>query len=135
MVRSLNLITNIVLVWNKVCVKENIKQLHRERLVIDENDHPATRFGFISPAPCAHINRLGKYSFNTDPDLGDNGLRPLRKPKLNTLRPLLRVTNAVFHRPRLRPICKKNLETIPFISLCKEYFFVSKLTYLLGHTA
>ena len=78
-VRSLNLITNIVLVWNTVYIQEIIKQLHQEGLVIDEND-----FEFISPAPFAHINRLGKYSFNTNPDLGDNGLRPLRKQKLNT---------------------------------------------------
>ncbi len=77
-VRSLNLITNIVLVWNTVYIQEVIKQLHHEGYIIDEND-----FEFISPAPFAHINRLGKYSFNADPDLGGNGLRPLRKPKLN----------------------------------------------------
>ena len=78
-VRSLNLITNIVLVWNTVYIQEIIKQLHQEGYVVDEND-----FEFISPAPFEHINRLGKYSFNTNPDLGDNGLRPLRKPKLNS---------------------------------------------------
>jgi hypothetical protein len=84
MVRILNLITNIVLVWNTVYIQQIIKQLHQEGLVINENDRPATRFEFISPAPFTHINQLGKYSFNTDPDIGDNGLRPLRKPKLNT---------------------------------------------------
>ena len=78
-VRSLNLITNIVLVWNTVYIQEVIKQLHQEGYQIDEND-----FEFISPAPFAHINRLGKYSFNADPDLRGNGLRPLRKPKLNS---------------------------------------------------
>ena len=78
-VRSLNLITNIVLVWNTVYQQEIIKQLHQQGYVVDEKD-----FEFISPAPFEHINRLGKYSFNTNPDLGDNGLRPLRKPKLNT---------------------------------------------------
>ena len=78
-VRSLNLITNIVLVWNTVYIQEIIKQLHQEGYVVDESD-----FEFISPAPFEHINRLGKYSFNTNPDLGDNGLRPLRKPKLNS---------------------------------------------------
>jgi len=78
-VRSLNLITNIVLVWNTIYIQEVIKELHREGYPIDEND-----FEFISPAPFAHINRLGKYSFNTNPDLGGNGLRPLRKPKLNS---------------------------------------------------
>ena len=75
--------TNMILVWNTVYQQEIIKQLHQEGLVVDENDHPATRFESISPAPFEHINRLGKYSFNTNPDLGSNGLRPLRKPKLN----------------------------------------------------
>jgi TnpA family transposase len=78
-VRSLNLITNIVLVWNTVYTQEVIKQLYQEGCLIDEND-----FEFISPAPFAHINRLGKYSFNTNPNLEVNGLRSLRKPKLNT---------------------------------------------------
>jgi len=59
-VRSLNLITNIVLVWNTVYQQEIIKQLHQEGYVVDEKD-----FEFISPAPFEHINRLGKYSFNT----------------------------------------------------------------------
>ena len=77
-VRSLNLITNIVLVWNTVYQQEIIKQLHQEGYSIDEND-----FELISPAPFEHINRLGKYSFATNPILEPNGLRPLRKPKLN----------------------------------------------------
>lgn len=77
-VRSLNLMTNIALVWNTVYQQEIIKQLHQEGYVVDEND-----FEFISPAPFEHINRLGKYSFNTNPELGNNGLRPLRKSKLN----------------------------------------------------
>ena len=75
--RSLNLITNIVLVWNTVYQQEIIKQLRQEGSVIDEKD-----FEFISAAPFEHINRLGKYSFTTNPVLTDNGLRPLRKPKL-----------------------------------------------------
>ena len=74
-VRGLNLITNMVLVWNTVYQQEIIKQLHQEGYVVDEND-----FEFISPAPFEHINRLGKYSFTTKPILGGNGLRPLRKP-------------------------------------------------------
>jgi TnpA family transposase len=77
-VRSLNLMTNIVLVWNTVYQQEIIKQLHQEGYVVDEND-----FEFISPASFEHINRLGKYSFTTNPILGENGLRPLTKPKLN----------------------------------------------------
>jgi hypothetical protein len=37
-VRSLNLITHIVLVWNTVYQQEIIKQLHQEGYVMDEND-------------------------------------------------------------------------------------------------
>jgi len=61
-----------------------MKQSNQEGYQIDKNDHPATRFEYISPAPFAHINRLRKYSFNTDPDRGGNFLQPLRKSKLNT---------------------------------------------------
>jgi len=46
-VRSLNLVTNIILVWNTVYQQEIIKQLQQEEYVVDENDRPATRFEFI----------------------------------------------------------------------------------------
>ena len=74
--RSLNLLTNIVLVWNTVYEQEIIKQLREEGYVVDKND-----LEIISPAPFEHINRYGKYSFDTTPILGPNGLRPLRSMK------------------------------------------------------
>jgi hypothetical protein len=74
--RSLNLLTNIVLVWNTVYQQEIIKQLREEGYVVDKSD-----LEIISPAPFEHINRLGKYSFDSTPILGSNGLRLLRNAK------------------------------------------------------
>ena len=72
--RSLNLLTNIVIVWNTVYIQEVLKQLQKEEIRVDEND-----FEHISPAPFEHINRLGKYSFEIAFEMDTNGLRPLRK--------------------------------------------------------
>jgi TnpA family transposase len=74
--RCLNLLTNIVLVWNTVYIQEVIKQLKTEGYSINETD-----YGFISPAPFEHINRLGKYNFKDEIKVAENGLRELRKPK------------------------------------------------------
>jgi hypothetical protein len=70
---SLNLLTNIVITWNTIYIQEIIKQLLSEGFEINEAD-----FEHISPAPFEHINRLGKYSFDTDFEVAANGLRPLR---------------------------------------------------------
>ena len=72
--QSLNLLTNIVIAWNTVYIQEIIQQLKLEGAEINEVD-----FEHISPAPFEHINRLGKYSFDSDFKVEDNGLRPLRK--------------------------------------------------------
>ncbi len=72
--RSLNLLTNIVIVWNTVYIQEVLKQLQSEGFQVDETD-----FQHISPAPFEHINRLGKYSFENTFEMDTNGLRPLRK--------------------------------------------------------
>ena len=58
-----------------------VKELKNEGYEINEED-----FEHISPAPCEHINRLGKYNFKAaaaadEIKLEDNGLRALRKPK------------------------------------------------------
>ncbi|CAA7393996.1 hypothetical protein CHRY9393_03609 [Chryseobacterium fistulae] len=73
-VRCLNLLTNIVIVWNTIYIQEIINQLYTEEHEINDID-----FGHISPAPFEHINRLGKYSFNANFELNNKGLRPLRK--------------------------------------------------------
>ncbi len=72
--RSLNLLTNIIILWNTIYIQEIINQLRSERVEIDDAD-----FQHISPAPFEHINRLGRYSFNTSFEIENNGLRPLRK--------------------------------------------------------
>ena len=43
----------------------------------------ADDFEHISPATFEHINRLGKYSFKTEFEKDNNGLRPLRKNTTN----------------------------------------------------
>lgn len=73
--RSLNLLTNIVMVWNTVYIQEIISELKKDGVEINENDYQ-----HISPAPFEHINRLGKYNFKNELKLGINGLRDLRKP-------------------------------------------------------
>ncbi|MBN8820427.1 MAG: Tn3 family transposase [Spirosoma sp.] len=73
--RSLNLLTNIVMVWNTVYIQEILKQLQKEGYEVLEKD-----LEHISPAPFEHINRLGKYDFKNQIGLQDNGLRPLRQP-------------------------------------------------------
>lgn len=72
--KCLNLLTNIVIVWNTIYIQEVINQLYSEEYEINDLD-----FEHISPAPFEHINRLGKYSFNTNFELNNKGLRPLRK--------------------------------------------------------
>lgn len=73
--RSLNLLANIVMVWNTVYIQEIISELKKDGVEINENDYQ-----HISPAPFEHINRLGKYNFKNELKLGINGLRDLRKP-------------------------------------------------------
>lgn len=72
--RCLNLLTNILIVWNTIYIQEVLKQLQSEGYKVNETD-----FEYLSPAPFEHINRLGKYSFETTFEMENNGLRPLRK--------------------------------------------------------
>ncbi|MER0442860.1 Tn3 family transposase [Emticicia sp. W12TSBA100-4] len=71
--RMLNLLSNIVMVWNTIYLQEILKKLQNEGLYIHDGD-----FTHISPAPFEHINRLGKYLFNDEIKLEENGLRALR---------------------------------------------------------
>ena len=75
-VQSMSVLTNIVLVWNTIYIQEILKELKSEGYQVNEED-----FEHISPAPFEHINRLGKYNFNDEIKLEENGLRALRKPK------------------------------------------------------
>ena len=74
--RILNLLSNIVMVWNTIYIQEIVNQLKNEGFIVNEND-----FVHISPAPFEHINRLGKYSFDDEIKLEENGLRALRTIK------------------------------------------------------
>lgn len=73
--RCLNLLANIVMVWNTVYIQEILKQLKKEGYEVNETD-----LEHVSPAPFEHINRLGKYDFNDEIRLQENGLRALRQP-------------------------------------------------------
>jgi TnpA family transposase len=72
MAKNLNLLTNIVVLWNTVYIQEIIKKLQSEGFNIDEND-----FEHVSPAPFEHINRLGKYYFQEDFEPNNKPLRYL----------------------------------------------------------
>ena len=73
--RCLDLITNIVVVLNTVYIQEILEGIQKEGYQVDEKD-----LEHISPAPFEHINRLGKYDFNDEIRLQENGLRALRPP-------------------------------------------------------
>lgn len=69
----LNVLTNLVVVWNTVYTQEALKKHQADGHPIDEND-----FEHLSPARFAHINRLGCYTFQKVEKFEDNGLSPLR---------------------------------------------------------
>jgi TnpA family transposase len=72
-VRCLNVVTNIVVVWNTVYAQ---LALQRQQAVGPPvlPEHLAQ----LSPARFAHLNRLGRYAFHLPADVLVNGLRPLR---------------------------------------------------------
>lgn len=72
-VRCLNLLTNLVVVWNTRYMQEVVAQLRHEGQAIAAED-----LRFLSPARYRHINRLGRYSFLPDETGLLVGLRPLR---------------------------------------------------------
>jgi hypothetical protein len=68
----LNLLINIVTVWNTVYMAEIIDQIKREGGIINDDD-----LKHLSPARRGHINPYGKYQFNLSNSLKGR-LRPLR---------------------------------------------------------
>lgn len=74
--RSLNLLTNIIIVWNTIYIQQIIQQLKDEGIHVNDEDLKR-----ISPAPFEHINRLGKYTFDGTIEVQTNGLRALRNPQ------------------------------------------------------
>jgi hypothetical protein len=79
--RCLNLLTNIVIVWNTIYIQEVLKQLQSEGYQAGGEPLNEADFEHISPAPFEHINLLGKYSFEANFERNNNGLRPLNIPQ------------------------------------------------------
>lgn len=56
-------------------MQEALQQLQAEGYPVDE-----THFEYLSPSRYEHINRLGKYSFESPAQVGPQHRRPLRRP-------------------------------------------------------
>lgn len=66
----LNLVTNLVVVWNTVYVDKAIEHLTKHGLITDQDDLSKT-----SPTQRAHINPYGRYTFHNEQ--AHDSLRPL----------------------------------------------------------
>ena len=71
----LNLVTNVVVLWNTVYMRAVLDQLKAEGQHVDDAD-----VAHLSPARYAHLNPYGKYRFNVEEEFHRKGLRPLRLP-------------------------------------------------------
>ena len=76
----LNLLTNVVAVWNSVYMNAALEQLKSEGYEVKEDD-----VRNLSPARSEHINMYGKYYFNIEEAIRRKGLRELRKPESGLL--------------------------------------------------
>ena len=75
-VGSLNLLTNMVVLWNTTYEQKIIEQLRKQGNSPTEED-----IRHLSPARFEHINRLGRYTFQSTDELRKGKLRPLRRDK------------------------------------------------------
>jgi TnpA family transposase len=71
----LNLLTNLIIIWNTVYMTKALEQLEREGYAFDRQD-----LKHIWPTRSEHINLQGKYFFNLDQAGEAGALRPLRQP-------------------------------------------------------
>lgn len=69
----LNVLTNLVVVWNTTYTQEVLKAHQTAGHAVNEDD-----FEHLFPARFAHINRLGRYTFQPAERFTADGLRPLR---------------------------------------------------------
>ena len=69
----LNVLTNLVVVWNTIYTQEVLKAHQTAGHAVNEDD-----FEHLSPTRFAHINRLGRYTFQPAERFTADGLRPLR---------------------------------------------------------
>ena len=73
--RALNLVTNLVVLWNPAYLQQVVQTLRAEGVEVRDED--LTHF---SPAHFEHLNRLGKCTFPRSVEVQPNGLRLLRPP-------------------------------------------------------
>ena len=71
--RCLSVVTSVVVVWNTVYA-----QLVLQRQQAADQPALSEHLAQLSPARFAHLNRLGRYSFQLPADVHVNGLHPLR---------------------------------------------------------
>ncbi len=69
----LNVLTNVVVVWNTVYMQAVLERLRTQGNSGDEAD-----FAHLSPVCYGHINPYGKFRFEISVKLAANGLRSLR---------------------------------------------------------
>lgn len=79
--RCLTLVANCVVLWNTVYMQETLRQLQSEGYEVNE-----ILYEHLSPCRYEHINRLGKYSFESSTQFDDTHRRPLRNPERPELR-------------------------------------------------
>jgi len=75
-VECLNLVTNIVIIWNTLYMSKAVQQLREEGSPIDDAD-----LKHIWLTPSGHLNVYGRYQFNLDEVRKNRKLRKLRQSK------------------------------------------------------
>lgn len=75
-VECLNLVTNIVIIWNTIYMSKAVEQLREEGYPVDDED-----LKHIWPTRSEQLNVHGRYQFNLDEIRKNRKLRKLRQPK------------------------------------------------------
>ena len=76
-VGCLNLVSNIIIVWNTIYIGKAVEQLRQEGYTVDDED-----LKHIWPTRHRHINVYGRYLFNIEDIRKLRELRKLRQPRL-----------------------------------------------------
>lgn len=76
-VGCLNLVTNIIILWNTIYMNKVVEQLKKENYSIEDEE-----LKYIWPTRFQHINVYGRYQFNIDEIKKNGKLRKLRQPTL-----------------------------------------------------
>ena len=72
---ALGLVVNAVCLWTSLYLDESVRRLREEGVEVRDED-----LARVSPLFRAHVNVLGRYSFDLDASLAGGGMRPLRDP-------------------------------------------------------